>query len=239
MPTPFPPAGSCGSSARPPRTGRWTTSSGWSASRRAARQLDARRRRRLAEDPRFRAARFCSTCEKSCLSGSVRTGPVSSAPLASRSPPRRRPSPAAVHGVHRPLRVPPDACRLLRPLRPRRRAAARIADTIVRKASAHLQIVDGHRVAGARRGGVLPRASRPEDTDIYGATERGYHSSSPFVSASRWPARDGDAGGIGIPVNCGHSEVGYIPADEVDERIWEHPRSSWRCCRCPRRPTRC
>ena len=71
----------------------------------------------------------------------------------------RRPSPAAVHGVHRPVRVLPDACRLLRPLRPRRRAAARIARHNRPQGLGAPAVVDGHRVAGARRGGVLPRAA--------------------------------------------------------------------------------
>ena len=64
--------------------------------------------------------------------------------------------------------------------------------------------------------------SRPEETDIYGATERGYHASSPFVFGEPLRRRAMVMlAEIGIPVKYGHSEVGYIPADEVDERIWE------------------
>lgn len=63
---------------------------------------------------------------------------------------------------------------------------------------------------------------RPEETDIYGSTERGYHASSPFVFGE--PLRRHAMvmlSEIGIPVKYGHSEVGYIPADDQDERIWE------------------
>ncbi len=63
---------------------------------------------------------------------------------------------------------------------------------------------------------------RGDESDIYGATERGYHASSPFVfgeplrrQALLWLAD------IGVPVKYGHSEVGYIPADGETTHIWE------------------
>ena len=63
---------------------------------------------------------------------------------------------------------------------------------------------------------------RPEESDIYGAAERGYHASSPFVFGEPLRRRAMVLlSEIGIPVKYGHSEVGYIQADEVDERIWE------------------
>ncbi|HEY3382942.1 MAG TPA: glutamine synthetase beta-grasp domain-containing protein [Vicinamibacterales bacterium] len=63
---------------------------------------------------------------------------------------------------------------------------------------------------------------RPDETDIYGATERGYHASSPFVFGEALRRRAMVMlGEIGIPVKYGHSEVGYIQPDEVDARIWE------------------
>jgi glutamine synthetase len=63
---------------------------------------------------------------------------------------------------------------------------------------------------------------RPEENDIYGAAERGYHASSPFVFGEALRRRAMVLlTEIGIPVKYGHSEVGYIQADEVDARIWE------------------
>ena len=63
---------------------------------------------------------------------------------------------------------------------------------------------------------------RPDESDIYGATERGYHASSPFVfgEALRRQALLHLAE-MGVPVKYGHSEVGYIQPDEGDNRIWE------------------
>jgi glutamine synthetase len=60
------------------------------------------------------------------------------------------------------------------------------------------------------------------ESDIYGADERGYHSSSPFVfgQALRRQALVTLAE-IGVPVKYGHSEVGYIAATEADDMIWE------------------
>lgn len=63
---------------------------------------------------------------------------------------------------------------------------------------------------------------RPEESDIYGATERGYHASSPFVFGE--PLRRQALvclAEMGVPVKYGHSEVGYIQPDEGDVRIWE------------------
>ncbi len=60
------------------------------------------------------------------------------------------------------------------------------------------------------------------ESDIYGADERGYHASSPFVfgQALRRKALIMLAE-IGVPVKYGHSEVGYIAATEADDMIWE------------------
>jgi glutamine synthetase len=63
---------------------------------------------------------------------------------------------------------------------------------------------------------------RPDETDVYGPGDRGYHASAPFVfgekmrrEALRMLAE------IGVPVKYGHSEVGHIQPDEVDARVWE------------------
>jgi glutamine synthetase len=60
------------------------------------------------------------------------------------------------------------------------------------------------------------------ETDIYGADERGYHASSPFVfgQALRRKALVTLAE-IGVPIKYGHSEVGYVAASEADDMIWE------------------
>jgi glutamine synthetase len=94
-------------------------------------------------------------------------------------------------------------------------------DTMVRRASERL----------ARETGLELHAlgeveyflgKRPDESDIYGATERGYHASSPFVFGE--PLRRQALvllAEIGIPTKYGHSEVGYIQPDERDNRIWE------------------
>ncbi len=63
---------------------------------------------------------------------------------------------------------------------------------------------------------------RPEETDVYGAGDRGYHASSPFVFGERL-RREAlrILAEIGVPVKYGHSEVGHIQPDEVDARVWE------------------
>lgn len=60
------------------------------------------------------------------------------------------------------------------------------------------------------------------ESDIYGADEKGYHASSPFVfgQALRRQALITLAE-IGVPIKYGHSEVGYIAATEADDMIWE------------------
>lgn len=94
-------------------------------------------------------------------------------------------------------------------------------DTILHRADARLR----------RETGVALRAlgeieyflgKRPEESDIYGATERGYHASSPFVFGETLRRQAlVHLAEMGIPVKYGHSEVGYIPPDESDTRIWE------------------
>lgn len=63
---------------------------------------------------------------------------------------------------------------------------------------------------------------RPEESDIYGANERGYHASSPFVFGETLRRQALVVlAEMGVPVKYGHSEVGYIQPDESDTRIWE------------------
>lgn len=63
---------------------------------------------------------------------------------------------------------------------------------------------------------------RAVEEDIYGASDRGYHATSPFVFGEA-VRREAMAllAEIGVPVKYGHSEVGYVPAAKADGVIWE------------------
>jgi glutamine synthetase len=63
---------------------------------------------------------------------------------------------------------------------------------------------------------------RWDETDIYGADDRGYHATSPFVFGEGLRRRAlALLADIGVPVKYGHSEVGYIEAKETQGVIWE------------------
>jgi len=63
---------------------------------------------------------------------------------------------------------------------------------------------------------------RADENDVYGADDRGYHATSPFVYGESLRRQTMKIlGDIGVPVKYGHSEVGYIEADEADGLIWE------------------
>jgi glutamine synthetase len=71
--------------------------------------------------------------------------------------------------------------------------------------------------------------TRVGDAEAYGANERGYHASSPFVfgEALRRKALVHLAE-MGVPVKYGHAEVGYVEADATDARVWEqHEIELW------------
>jgi glutamine synthetase len=94
-------------------------------------------------------------------------------------------------------------------------------DTILRKAADRLQGEAGIELQALGEVEFF-LGKRPDETDIYGAAERGYHASSPFVFGEPLRRRAMVMlSEIGIPVKYGHSEVGYIQPDEVDARIWE------------------
>lgn len=63
---------------------------------------------------------------------------------------------------------------------------------------------------------------RAGEEDSYGANDRGYHATSPFVFGAAL-RREAMAllAEIGVPVKYGHSEVGYVEASEADGVIWE------------------
>lgn len=63
---------------------------------------------------------------------------------------------------------------------------------------------------------------RREESDIYGADDRGYHASSPFVFGEELRRQAiATLADIGVPVKYAHAEVGYIEASGVDDTIWE------------------
>ena len=94
-------------------------------------------------------------------------------------------------------------------------------DTIVHNAYARLKAETGVELQALGEIEFF-LGKRPDESDIYGATERGYHASSPFVFGEPLRRRAMVLlAEIGIPVKYGHSEVGYIQPDEVDARIWE------------------
>jgi len=65
-------------------------------------------------------------------------------------------------------------------------------------------------------------AKRSEEKDIYGASERGYHATAPFVFGESLRRRAlALLAEIGVPVKYAHSEVGYVEAGEADGLIWE------------------
>lgn len=94
-------------------------------------------------------------------------------------------------------------------------------DTILQRADARLRAEAGVRLDALGEVEYF-LGKRPEESDIYGATERGYHASSPFVFGETLRRQAlVQLAEMGVPVKYGHSEVGYIQPDESDARIWE------------------
>ncbi|MBI5434598.1 MAG: hypothetical protein HZA52_17335 [Planctomycetes bacterium] len=60
------------------------------------------------------------------------------------------------------------------------------------------------------------------EVDAYGADDRGYHASSPFVFGERLRRQALTLlAELGVPIKYGHSEVGYIPSSDAEDTIWE------------------
>jgi glutamine synthetase len=98
---------------------------------------------------------------------------------------------------------------------------AQSPDTIVRRADARLREQSGIRLDALGEVEFF-LGKRPEESDIYGANERGYHASSPFVFGETLRRQALVLlAEMGVPVKYGHSEVGYIQPEESDARIWE------------------
>ena len=63
---------------------------------------------------------------------------------------------------------------------------------------------------------------RRTESDMYGADDRGYHASSPFVFGEGLRRKAmAVLAEIGVPIKYGHSEVGYIEARDPDPVVWE------------------
>ncbi len=94
-------------------------------------------------------------------------------------------------------------------------------DTIVRRAHERVRIETGLDLQALGEPEYF-LGKRAESGDIYGADDKGYHATSPFVFGEKL-RREAMAllSDMGVPVKYGHSEVGYVPATARDETIWE------------------
>jgi glutamine synthetase len=94
-------------------------------------------------------------------------------------------------------------------------------DTIVRRAMQRLQEETGVELLALGEVEYF-LGKRRDESDIYGADDRGYHSVSPFVFGEPLRRRALELlVDLGLNVKYGHSEVGYIEARESDGVIWE------------------
>jgi glutamine synthetase len=101
-------------------------------------------------------------------------------------------------------------------------------DTMVRAAHARLRAETGvelHALAEIE----FFLGTRLEDAAAYGANERGYHASSPFVFGEALRRRAlVHLAEMGVAVKYGHAEVGYVESDAADARAWEqHEIELW------------
>jgi glutamine synthetase len=101
-------------------------------------------------------------------------------------------------------------------------------DTIVRAAHARLAAETGLQLHALGEIEFF-LGHRAEEAEAYGANERGYHASSPFVFGEALRRRALlHLAEMGVPVKYGHAEVGYVQADAVDARVWEqHEIELW------------
>lgn len=94
-------------------------------------------------------------------------------------------------------------------------------DTIVRRAADRLASATGVELLALGEVEYF-LGKRRDESDIYGADDRGYHSVSPFVFGEPLRRRALELlVEMGVGVKYGHSEVGYIEPREPDGVIWE------------------
>ena len=94
-------------------------------------------------------------------------------------------------------------------------------DTLVRRGLARLESETGLTLHAL--GEVEFFLGRHSDgRDAYGADDRGYHATAPFVFGESLRRRAlVTLTEIGVPVKYGHAEVGYVPAHDGENVIWE------------------
>jgi glutamine synthetase len=94
-------------------------------------------------------------------------------------------------------------------------------NTILRRAVDHLHAATGTELWALGEVEYF-LGKRWDETDIYGADDRGYHATSPFVFGEGLRRRAlATLADIGVGVKYGHAEVGYIEAKETQGVIWE------------------
>ena len=94
-------------------------------------------------------------------------------------------------------------------------------DTILRRATQQLKQATGVELWALGEVEYF-LGKRRDESDIYGADDRGYHASSPFVFGEGLRRKAlALLADLGVPVKYGHSEVGYIEASEAGGVIWE------------------
>jgi glutamine synthetase len=94
-------------------------------------------------------------------------------------------------------------------------------DTILRRATALLRAEAGIDLWALGEVEYF-LGKRWDDHDIYGADDRGYHATSPFVFGEGLRRRAlAILADLGVGVKYGHAEVGYIEARETQGVVWE------------------
>jgi glutamine synthetase len=101
-------------------------------------------------------------------------------------------------------------------------------DTLVRAAHARLVATTGLELHALGEIEFF-LGTRVGDAESYGANERGYHASSPFVFGESLRRKAlVHLAEMGVPVKYGHAEVGFVEADAADSRVWEqHEIELW------------
>lgn len=94
-------------------------------------------------------------------------------------------------------------------------------DTIIRKADQLIRQETGTELLSLGEAEYF-LGKQAEESDIYGAADKGYHAASPFVFGQTLRRKAmAILGDIGVGVKYGHSEVGYVEGKGTDNLIWE------------------
>lgn len=94
-------------------------------------------------------------------------------------------------------------------------------DSIVQRAAARFRAETGAELHALGEVEYFLGKRRTE-SDLWGQRERGYHATSPFLFGERLRRQAMMVlAEIGVPIKYGHGEVGYVPAAQGDDIIWE------------------